>query len=185
MAINVRKWIRVMHRDFGYLFAGMAVIYGISGIALNHIDEWNPNYIIDYREFQLPAPLDKATLDRPAVMGIVEETGETRGFKNYYFPSDELLKVFIRGGSLQLNLVTGKGVIEKIRRRPVFHQVNFLHYNPSTAWTWFSDIFAVALILLAVTGLFMIKGAKGITGRGAWLTAIGIILPLIILFIYL
>jgi hypothetical protein len=31
----------------------------------------------------------------------------------------------------------------------------------------------------------MIRGKKGITGRGAWLTAAGIIIPLIFLLVYL
>jgi hypothetical protein len=41
----------------------------------------------------------------------------------------------------------------------------------------------VALILLAATGLFMMKGKYGITGRGAWLTGAGIVIPLLFLFL--
>jgi hypothetical protein len=37
---------------------------------------------------------------------------------------------------------------------------------------------------LAITGLFLVRGKKGITGRGAWLTALGIIIPLVYLIIY-
>ena len=40
--MSIRKWIRVIHRDMGYIFFGMSLIYGISGIALNHLDDWNP-----------------------------------------------------------------------------------------------------------------------------------------------
>jgi hypothetical protein len=73
-----------------------------------------------------------------------------------------------------------------IKRRPFFREMNFLHYNkPKKLWTWFSDGFALALILLAISGLFMIRGKKGITGRGAWLTALGIIIPVIFLLLYL
>jgi hypothetical protein len=185
MTFNLRKWIRVLHRDFGYLFAGMTLIYGISGIALNHLDDWNPNYIIEYNELQFPAPMDKSALDREHVISLLKGINRENSFKNYYFPSDESLKIFIKGGTIMINLTTGKGYVETIRHRPVFHEVDLLHYNPSRLWTWFSDLFAVALILLAVTGLFMIKGKKGITGRGAWLAAIGIAIPLIILYIYL
>ena len=73
---------------------------------------------------------------------------------------------------------TGEGLLEHARRRTVFFEVNYLHYNtPKNLWTWFSDIFAGALILLAISGLFILKGKKGITGRGAWLTAAGLIIP--------
>ena len=41
-----RKLIIATHRDVGYFFAGLTVIYAISGVAVNHIDDWNPNYVI-------------------------------------------------------------------------------------------------------------------------------------------
>ena len=37
MALKWRKWNRAVHRDFGYLFLGMTIIYALSGIALNHM----------------------------------------------------------------------------------------------------------------------------------------------------
>jgi hypothetical protein len=42
-----------------------------------------------------------------------------------------------------------------------------MHLNhPKKLWTWMADIYAAVLIILAVTGLFVLKGKKGITGRG-------------------
>ncbi len=104
--------------------------------------------------------------------------------KHYYFPSGNILTIFIEGGSVRINTKTGEGTVEKISKRPLFYQVNFLHYNPGKWWKYFSDIFCVALILVTITGLFLVKGKNGITRRGAILTAIGIILPLLFLFIY-
>jgi len=57
--------------------------------------------------------------------------------------------------------------------------------HPKKLWTYFADAYAVALVLLAITGLFMIEGKKGITGRGKWFTALGILLPIIFLIFYL
>jgi hypothetical protein len=37
-----RKWFRIIHRDFGYLFFGVTLVYAVSGIAINHLDDWNP-----------------------------------------------------------------------------------------------------------------------------------------------
>jgi hypothetical protein len=47
-----------------------------------------------------------------------------------------------------------------------------------------ADLYAVALLALAVTGLFMLKGKKGITGRGAWLTTFGVLIPVVFLWLY-
>ena len=37
-------WLRAVHRDIGYLAVGFTVIYALSGIAMNHIDDWDPNF---------------------------------------------------------------------------------------------------------------------------------------------
>jgi len=39
-----RAWLRALHRDVGYLALGFTVIYSLSGIAMNHIDDWDPNF---------------------------------------------------------------------------------------------------------------------------------------------
>jgi hypothetical protein len=41
---NWRWWFRVLHRDVGYLCVGLTLIYAVSGIAVNHVADWNPNY---------------------------------------------------------------------------------------------------------------------------------------------
>jgi hypothetical protein len=76
--------------------------------------------------------------------------------------------------------------LTKIRNRPVFQELNYLHYNkPKKLWTWFSDLYALGLVLIAISGLFLITGRKSITGRGGILTIIGILIPLVLLIIYL
>jgi hypothetical protein len=182
--INWHKWNRVLHRDFGYFFFGMTFIYGLSGIALNHVKDWNPNYIIHVTGFNIMVPPDIYTLNDKQIASLLNGIGEVDNYKKHYFPDRNTLKIFLTGGSATIHLADGTGVIEKIKRRPILNQVNFLHYNPGKWWKYFSDIYAAALILLGITGLFIIRGKNGITGRGAWLTAIGIIIPLIFLFLY-
>ena len=64
--------------------------------------------------------------------------------------------------------------------------MNDLHLNRAgRLWTWLADIYAVALGLLAVTGLFVLTGRQGITGRGAWLTGVGIVIPFVLAVIFL
>jgi hypothetical protein len=182
MALNWRKWNRAIHRDFGYLFLGMTVIYALSGIALNHMKEWNPNYVITVDEISITPPGYQP--DREAVIELLEDFDETENYKNHYFPSADVLKVFLDDGTLLLNLETGQGLLERTRRRPVFREVNYLHYNPVKYWTWFSDIFSGALIILALSGILIPRGARGITKRGAWLSLLGILIPVVYLFIY-
>lgn len=115
---------------------------------------------------------------------MIAPLGDGVVYKNHYFPSENILKVFIKDGSVYINLTTGQGIIEMTKRRMLFREVNYLHYNPIKYWTWYSDIFAGALIILGLSGILIPKGDKGITRRGAWLTLLGIVIPGIYLFIY-
>jgi len=106
-------------------------------------------------------------------------------YKNFYFPGNNRVKIFLQDGSIIADLTSGEALIEKVKRRPIFREMNYLHYNPIKWFTWFSDLFSGALILLAITGFVSSeKEIKGIKGRGAWLTILGIIIPISFLIIY-
>jgi len=182
--MNLAKFNRVTHRDIGYLIAGLTIIYAISGIALNHKHDWNPNYIIENKEFNTDVNFTRETLDKETAQDILRKVPGDLEYKTWYFPAGDILTIFVEGGSVRINTKTGKGTIERISKRPLFYQINFLHYNPGRWWKYFSDVFCVALIFVTITGLLLVKGKNGITRRGAILTAIGIILPLLFLFIY-
>jgi hypothetical protein len=183
---RIRLWNQAIHRDLGYFFAAMTVIYAVSGIALNHIKEWDPNYHITHQEVQVGGGIERENFTREHALTMLESFDEEHNYKKHYFPDDATLKIFLDGGSLTVDMESGAGLLEHARRRSVFFEMNYLHYNtPRALWTWFSDIFAGALVVLAVSGLFILKGKKGITGRGAWLTAAGLIIPAIFLILYL
>ena len=183
--MNLNKLNRVLHRDLGYFFFGMTIIYAISGIALNHRHDWNPNYIITQEEFTKDIRVSPSEIDRDFALQILDDLDVSAEYRTHLVAGD-IFRIFVRDGSVSINLAEGTGELEIIRKRPVFNQINFLHYNtPQKLWTWFSDLYALGLIIIAITGLFILKGKNGITGRGAWLTSLGIIIPLIFLYIYL
>jgi len=182
--MNLAKLNRITHRDIGYLIAGLTIIYAISGIALNHKHDWNPNYIIENRKFTSETAVMRDSFNDEIAKKILKNAGVNSGYKTSYFPSGNKVTIFIDGGFVQVNVLTGEGSVERISKRPLFYQMNFLHYNPGRWWKYFSDIYCVSLILVTITGLFLVKGRNGITKRGAILTIIGIILPLLFLFIY-
>jgi uncharacterized protein len=182
--MNLRKLNRVIHRDLSYFFAGMVIIYSISGIALNHMHQWNPNYIITKTEISTNIPSDKSQIDKELLNTILKEHNE-KELLSFYYPKADIVKAFVKNGTLTINIKNGNGVLETLQRRPFFAQINFLHYNnPRQWWTAFSDIFAVSLIVITITGLFIIKGRNGIRQRGIILLLAGLILPLVALFLF-
>lgn len=183
--MKLSKLIRVLHRDLGYLFFGMSILYAISGIALNHMRDFNPNYSINRYQIEVPAPVDAAAINKAWITDLLNELEVEEEYKQSYFPSPERLKVFLKNGNMDLNLQTGIGLLETVYKRPVLYQVNFLHYNPGRWWKWFSDIFCIAWIIISITGLFIIKNGKhSLKQRGAVWTIAGILIPIVLLLIY-
>jgi len=184
--MNIRKLIRVLHRDFGYFFFGASIIYAVSGIVLNHKRDFNPSYSINRYDITLSSGVVREQMDEAWVRELLNDLDQKKQYKKHYFPSQDVLKVFLHQGNLEVNLTTQKGVLEIIRKRPLLYEMNLLHYNPGNWWKWFSDIFCVAWIIISVTGLFLIKSGKNsLIGRGGIYTIAGIIIPLALLLFYI
>jgi hypothetical protein len=183
--IKWRKLNRALHRDLGYIFFGMTIIYSVSGIVLNHRNKTGDPSVVARTEVFNYKPVTKESFNKTYILGLTKMLGED-SYKNYYFPNNSNVMIYLNNGHINMNLESGQGEIIKIKKRPVLAWFNFLHYNkPKKLWTWFSDIFAVSLGLMAITGLFILKGKNGITRRGAVLVSFGLIVPLLFLIIYM
>ena len=180
-----RKVNRVIHRDFGYFFFGITIIYCVSGFALNHKPDWNPNYSISQKEFKVDRLVPKDSINKEFVLGLLKTIGEEGNYKKHYFPTSYELRVFLKNAStVTIDLEDSTGYIEKISKRPFLFEFNYLHYNPGSWWVWFSDAFCGALILIAVSGLIIIpSGKNALLGRGIWFLLAGLLLPVLAIFL--
>ena len=180
-----RKLNRALHRDLGYLFFGMTIIYAVSGIVLNHKTSAGDASIVSRSESFEVSPTKKENIDKEYVNDLLDQLDED-AYKSHYFPASGKLTIYLKQGHIAVNLESGQGQITKIRKRPILTEFNFLHYNkPKKLWTWFSDIYAISLLILAITGLFILRGKNSIARRGAFLTLTGLLIPIVFLFMYL
>ncbi len=185
--ICIMKWRKlnnILHRDLGYFFTGVILIYAISGLAINHLRDWNPSYHVETKTVDFSFPKDYKLISEDLVKRELAKSGLTEKYKKYYFPRDGQMKIFIKDGSIKVDLTTGKGFMEKLTRRPLLAEMNYLHYNPNLWWTIYSDIFAVALIIIAITGLIVLKGKRGFKRYGVWLFIGGFLVPVLILILF-
>lgn len=181
-----RKWNIIVHRDLGYLCAGLTLVYAISGVAVNHRADWNPNFIITRETVQLGSVDRDAPASEQFVSQVLDELSLEGAVRGTFRPDPESVDIFMEGATVSVDLEAGTATVEKVRDRPILRAMNFLHLNtPKKLWTWMADLYAIALALLAITGLFILKGKKGITGRGAWLTGAGVVIPVVFLLMYL
>ncbi len=176
-----RRWNRAVHRDLGYLCLGLTLVYAVSGVALNHLHHWNPNYRIERRELPFPAPNPDAEMGE-VVRRALALVGETRPVKSTFEPAPGVVQVFVEGNTLWVDLERGTLREERAAERPVLYFLNGLHLNrPKGGWTALADVYGVALAVLAVTGVLIPGGRLGPTRRGVWLTAAGILAPMLCL----
>jgi hypothetical protein len=174
--VNWRHLNNVLHRDIGYLAVGLTVVYGVSGLAVNHVRDWNPSFRVQ-KTVQHIAPI--TATDRDAIVSeALRQLQLTEKPRNSFRPDPETLRLFFKERTYSIDLPTGAVIVEATHRRPVLFEMNQLHLNtPKGLWTIIADVYAVALILLGITGMFVLKGKLGITGRGAWLVTAGVLLP--------
>jgi hypothetical protein len=171
-----RKWNTILHRDIGYLITVLTLVYGISGIAVNHTADWNPSYVRE-KEHLTIEPI-RETEREACIAAALKSLKLADEPLNAFRPDPETLQLFFEGKTYAIDLPTGNVIVETTTARPVLFEVNQLHLNtPKSLWTYIADAYALSLIVVALTGLFVLKGKNGITGRGAWLTAIGLLIP--------
>lgn len=183
--VKLHRWSVAWHRDLGYFFSSLIIIYSISGLALNHVDDWNPDFIIQKKTIQIPKSYQRAEMNNELVKSFSEQVGE-KHFKLYDFPTNNQVKIYYDNASLHINLDDRTGHYERITKRPLFYESNVLHRNSLKGWKWISDIFALMLIIISITGLYILKGKYGFRRRGIWLFLAGLLLPVVavILFYY-
>ncbi|MCP5108323.1 MAG: hypothetical protein GY950_33360 [bacterium] len=180
-----RKWNNIIHRDLGYFLVGLTIIYAVSGFVTNHLRDWDYNFITNEKIVKLENVSPLITVDQVLIDDILKQTAETENYKGHFRPAPAHLQIFLKGGIMNINMKTAQAVIERKKNRTVLREFNFLHLNHAgKMWTWVADFYAVGLFLLAITGLFVLKGKKGFSGRGKWFVIAGIIVPVVFLILY-
>ncbi len=173
-----RAVCRWLHRELGYLTVGLTLVYAISGLAVNHAHHWDANYQRTRTVEHIEAPGNGPTPEVTQV--VLERLDLSEPVKNTWRAGDDQLQVFLEGAKLTVDLSTGEVVREGFEERPWLYEMNFMHLNTGKGvWTVIADAYAAILIVLAGSGIFLVKGRKGLVGRGGVLMILGILLPII------
>jgi hypothetical protein len=175
---DFRMVCRTLHREIGFLVVGLTLVYAVSGIAVNHAHHWDANYARVAEPLTIEPPGAGPTAEVEPL--VLQRLGLARAqVKSTWRASPEVLQVFLEGGGFEVNLVTGEAVRRGVRPRPFLFDLNFMHLNNGKGpWTGIADVYGGLLILLALTGPFLVRGPKGLAGRGGVMMAVGIVLPL-------
>ncbi len=178
---------RNTHRDVAYFYVGLIIAFSFSGIILNHRQDWYPmDYAYETKDVQLQIPADtNEGVTETYVKSISEKWQLNAEYDSHRVRGDELRVFYKDNIILDADLKTGKGVVEYKRKTPVLGQTMFLHKTTNKFWIWYSDIFGIGMLTIAITGMFIItKGKNTFRKRGWKLTLLGLIFPVIILILF-
>ncbi|MBL6990519.1 MAG: PepSY-associated TM helix domain-containing protein [Bacteriovoracaceae bacterium] len=178
-------WNRKLHREIGYLCVGLTVVFAVSGFALNHIHDWNSNYKRSFRSLNLPPLPQDFNLDKVTAKHLLKTLKIDGTVKTIHAQSPQVTKLFLENKVITIDLANKEALVEKTSQRFLLKDFNDLHLNtPRYIWTYISDIYAVCLLFLALSGLFMVKGKHSPLKKGAISTSIGLLIIPIFLIIY-
>jgi uncharacterized protein len=171
-----RPWVRAIHRDVGYFSVGLTFVYAISGLAVNHIADWEPNFVSVTRTHQLPLPLPAP--DEQLAARARDLAGIQAPVREVFRAGDDALEVVFDRRTLRVDTRSGRVLEEGQEPRFFLRVANWLHLNRGKrAWTLIADGYALFLLLLSVTGLWMFPGRKGIVGRAGLIAVAGALVP--------
>src|SRR5262245_15809470 len=92
------RWNIAVHRDFGYACAMLILAYCLSGIAVNHIGDWNPDFVISKETVTVPRTYTKDGITREQILELGALVNE-EGFKIYDFPTPDQVKIYYDNAS--------------------------------------------------------------------------------------
>jgi hypothetical protein len=170
-----RAWLRAFHRDFGYLAIGFTVIYAVSGIAQNHIEDWGD---VSYKTFESTRTIDPIADEVPDAVALAKIGALVSfGKPTATFRAGDEIRLEYANGS-KVTAIGTQVTIQGRERRTFIGAANWLHTaRQRKGWKYVADAYAVLLLYLAISGIFMIKGKLGLKGRGAILISIGVAVP--------
>ncbi|MBP6386454.1 MAG: PepSY-associated TM helix domain-containing protein [Pseudarcicella sp.] len=174
---------RTLHRDLGYFFIGLIISFSFSGILQNHRNMWHPEkYVVETKQVSTTLPTNENEINEDFAKDLMKKWGIEDKFRRIN-TKENIIKISLEKHDIELNKTTGKGEMIVYKKTPFISHTMKLHMNSSNWWIYYSDIFAIALIVIAVTGTMMYKkGEQSFSKKGWKLALAGLIFPLIFLF---
>lgn len=179
--MNFKFSSRNLHRDTAYFYVGLIISFSISGIALNHRATWNAReYTVSAVEISVDIPANVEMLNEDFMRALAVSWDMESDYESFRVRGEEA-RIYFDGAVVDFSIVTGKGMHETIRKRPLLNEMTFLHQTTNKSWIWYSDIFGLGMLTIAFTGMFIAKGKESFRKRGWKFAIVGVVFPLIFL----
>ena len=203
-AVNARRsfWLKQLHQwhwiSAAVSLVGM-ILFAVTGVTLNHAASIPAEPVVSEQTAVQPAPLLQRLETFPgettdpvpdAVARWASDAldAEIAGRASETTPEEIYVALAMPGGDgwVTIDRETGEALREKTTRGWVAY-LNDLHKgrNAGVVWFWFIDVFAVACVIFAVTGLALLwLHARG--RPSTWpIVGLGLLIPVVIALLFI
>lgn len=194
-------WLKTLHR-WHWISAAVSLValllFSVTGITLNHAAQIESEPVVANVKETLPASLLRGlkrehAADAPLPGAVNDWLADaldvrTDGRKGEWSDADVYVSLPRPGGDAWLSIDRESGAIEYERTdRGWIAWLNDLHKgrNTGAAWRWFIDLFAVACLLFASTGLWLLQLHARQRGKTWPLVAAGLAVPLLLIILFM
>ena len=155
------QWIRSLHIWLSMLGFGATLLFAVTGVTLNHA-EWfeRAEPVVTTAEGQLPEVASAAEVDRLEVAEALRASHRIRGRVSEFEVTDERCEVTFRNAGYaavaSVDRATGAYTLTE-ERRGVIAILDDLHRGEHCGawWSTLVDVAAVLLVLMSVTGMWL------------------------------
>jgi len=197
-------WLKTLHQwhwiSAGTCLVGM-LLFAFTGITLNNASRIEGKPAVMLKEARLPDDLRarlgqpegsvkaRAALPPPVRDWLSRELGVALDARDAEWSAEEIYLSLPRpGGDAWLRIERRSGAVEYERTdRGWVSYLNDLHKGRHTgaAWSWFIDVFSVACLVFAVTGLLILK-LHAAQRPATWpVVALGLAAPLVLALLFI
>lgn len=194
-------WIKHLHR-WHWISSAVSLVlllmFSVTGFTLNHAARIEAAPRVEKHDASLPrdllrllsSPATKTAPVADAVADFVaEHTGAEISGKPGDWSDDEVYVSLPRpGGDRWVSIDRETGDVHyEVTDRGWLAYLNDLHKGRNTGpvWSWFIDVFALACVLFAITGLLLLKMHAGQRGMTWPMVALGFVLPLLLALLFI
>ncbi|RXJ70097.1 hypothetical protein CRV08_00610 [Halarcobacter ebronensis] len=196
MKKSLSNMMRSLHRDLGYFFIGVTLLYSITGFILSARGlgwfkvEYNFTTFIskDIQKDQFKKQLIVEAKNGKFDKIYTKETFKAveKNIKNLEYKGEEnYILHFNRSGKFDIkyNQITGESQIKYKDYPPYLKLFTNTHMtNNENVWFYLALVYSVVLAFFAISAMFIVKGKYGFKRRGVYLTSLGFLT--VFIFIY-
>ncbi|WP_336624376.1 PepSY-associated TM helix domain-containing protein [Draconibacterium sp. IB214405] len=164
---TVPQIMRSLHRDIGFLMIGMTLIYAVSGIILVYRDT-------DFLKSEKTITRQLEPNLEPEQLGMQ--------LHQRFFKVEKTEGEIVYFGNGTYNKTTGEAVYSSVSLPSFLNKINGLHKASSQSKThWFTTIFGVLMLFLAVSSFWMFKAKTKNFKRGMVISVLGLLIAVVML----